>query len=185
MRWRWPPAARSWCSRGQTHQADAAAGRFRSGTVSAASAIGLLVNVAFYGLIFVFSLLLFFQRAQHLSALQTAQAFASMTAAIMAANVLAGRAAGRFGPRRVILAGALLMAGGRRGPARLPDRRPRRARVRPAPGPGDLGRPGRDRRRAHHRHNQGHLMTDADFAHPECIPVKTSAPLAARPRRWI
>lgn len=85
-------------------------GLFGSGTFSAASVIGLLVNVAFYGLIFVFSL--FFQRAQHLSALQTGLAFAPMTAAVMAANVLAGRLTGALGPRQVIALGALLMAAG-------------------------------------------------------------------------
>ncbi len=85
-------------------------GLFRSGTFTAASTIGLLVNIAFYGLIFVLSL--FFQRAQHLSALQTGLAFGPMTAAVMAANLLAGRAAGTLGRRRVLVAGALLMAAG-------------------------------------------------------------------------
>lgn len=85
-------------------------GLFRSTTFSAASVIGLLINVAFYGLIFVLSL--FFQRGQHLSSLQTGLAFAPMTAAIMAANLFAGRAAALLGPRRAIALGALLMAAG-------------------------------------------------------------------------
>ncbi len=83
---------------------------FRSSTFSLATAIGLLVNVAFYGLIFVLSL--FFQREQQLSSLQTGLAFAPMTAAIMAANLLAGRVAGTLGPRRLIGLGALLMTVG-------------------------------------------------------------------------
>jgi DHA2 family methylenomycin A resistance protein-like MFS transporter len=83
---------------------------FRAGAFSATTAIGLLVNVVFYGLIFLFSL--FFQRAQQFSALQTGLAFAPATAAILAANVLAGAADARFGPRRVIAVGALLMATG-------------------------------------------------------------------------
>lgn len=83
---------------------------FRSAAFSAASAQGLLINVAFYGLIFVFSL--FFQRGQHLSAIQTGLAFAPATAAILAANLLAGRADARFGPRRTMAAGSLLMAAG-------------------------------------------------------------------------
>jgi DHA2 family methylenomycin A resistance protein-like MFS transporter len=70
----------------------------------------LLINVAFYGLIFVFSL--FFQRAQHFSALQAGLAFAPMTAAIMAANAVAGGLGQRFSTRMVIAGGALLMAGG-------------------------------------------------------------------------
>ncbi|HEY5318844.1 MAG TPA: DHA2 family efflux MFS transporter permease subunit [Solirubrobacteraceae bacterium] len=85
-------------------------GLFRSATFSSASAIGLLINVAFYGLIFVLSL--FFQRAQHFSALQTGLAFAPMTAAILTANLLCGRVTGRLGPRRVIALGAALMAAG-------------------------------------------------------------------------
>jgi DHA2 family methylenomycin A resistance protein-like MFS transporter len=83
---------------------------FRSHPFSTASAVGLLVNVAFYGLIFVFSL--FFQRSQHYSALATGLAFAPMTAAIMAANVLAGRVARAVGPWWTMTVGAALMAVG-------------------------------------------------------------------------
>src|SRR6185437_2327863 len=82
---------------------------FRCETFGASTAIGLLINVAFYGLIFVFSL--FFQRAQHFSALQAGLAFAPMTVSIMAANAVAGSLHERFGTR-VIASGALLMAGG-------------------------------------------------------------------------
>jgi MFS transporter, DHA2 family, methylenomycin A resistance protein len=82
---------------------------FRARTFSAAAAIGLLINIAFYGLIFVFSL--YFQRGQDLSPLQTGLAFAPSTLAVLIANLLAGRADTRFGPRRVIAAGSLLMAG--------------------------------------------------------------------------
>ena len=80
---------------------------FRSRTFSIATTIGLLLNIAFYGLIFVLSL--FFQRAQHLSSLQTGLAFGPTTASIFVANVLAGRADARFGHRRTIAFGALLM----------------------------------------------------------------------------
>jgi DHA2 family methylenomycin A resistance protein-like MFS transporter len=83
---------------------------FRCERFSANTAIGLLINVAFYGLIFVFSL--FFQRAQHFSALQAGLAFAPMTGAIMVANALAGRLDDRLGARAVIAGGALLMAAG-------------------------------------------------------------------------
>ncbi|HTX31130.1 MAG TPA: MFS transporter [Solirubrobacteraceae bacterium] len=82
-------------------------GFFHHRAFSAATAIGLLINVAFYGLIFVFSL--YFQRAQHLSPLQTGLAFAPSTVAVLIANLLAGRADARFGARRVIIAGSVLM----------------------------------------------------------------------------
>jgi DHA2 family methylenomycin A resistance protein-like MFS transporter len=83
---------------------------FRCPTFGANTAIGLLINIAFYGLIFVFSL--FFQRAQHFSALQAGLAFAPMTGAIMAANAVAGGLEQRLGSRAVMAGGALLMAGG-------------------------------------------------------------------------
>jgi DHA2 family methylenomycin A resistance protein-like MFS transporter len=83
---------------------------FRSRTFSSATAIGLVINVAYYGLIFVLSL--FFQRGQHFSALQTGLAFAPMTIAVMASNLLAGRFADSIGARRTIALGALLMAAG-------------------------------------------------------------------------
>ncbi|MCO5993354.1 MFS transporter [Actinoallomurus rhizosphaericola] len=73
-------------------------------------AIGLLVNVAFYGLIFVLSL--FFEKEQHASTLWTGLAFAPMMASIMAANLTANRFARALGARRVILIGAALLAGG-------------------------------------------------------------------------
>jgi MFS transporter, DHA2 family, methylenomycin A resistance protein len=85
-------------------------GLFRSPTFSAATAIGLLVNIVFYGLIFVLSL--YFQRLEGYSAIETGLAFVPTTAAVMAGNLLAGRAAARFGPRAVLGVGALLMIAG-------------------------------------------------------------------------
>jgi MFS transporter, DHA2 family, methylenomycin A resistance protein len=81
---------------------------FRSPTFSAATAVGLLVNVAFYGLIFVLSL--YFQRQQQLNALQTGLAFAPMTAAVTAANISSGRLARGLPPAGIIACGAALMA---------------------------------------------------------------------------
>jgi DHA2 family methylenomycin A resistance protein-like MFS transporter len=81
---------------------------FSSRTFSGASAIGLAVNVAFYGLIFVFSL--YFQTVQGLSALQTGLAFAPTTLAVMGGNLVAPRCAIRWGPARVLAAGGALMA---------------------------------------------------------------------------
>jgi DHA2 family methylenomycin A resistance protein-like MFS transporter len=81
---------------------------FANRTFSAAAAIGFVLNVAVYGLIFVLSL--FFQREQGRSALATGFAFAPMTAVVMATNVAAGKLAARTGPRRVVIAAALLAA---------------------------------------------------------------------------
>ncbi len=83
-------------------------GLFRSRTFSASAAIGLFINIFFYGLIFLFSLL--FQREQHLSPLQTGLALAPTMVAITGANLLSGRLTARFGPRRTIAYGAVLAA---------------------------------------------------------------------------
>ena len=83
-------------------------GLFRRRTFSAAAAIGLVLNVAFYGLIFVLSL--FFQRGQGRSPLEAGLAFAPMTGVVLATNIAAGRLAAIVGPRRVIAGGAMLAA---------------------------------------------------------------------------
>jgi DHA2 family methylenomycin A resistance protein-like MFS transporter len=83
---------------------------FRSPTFTASSAIGLLINVAFYGLIFVFSL--YFQRVRGFSAIETGLAFVPTTLAVMVANLSAGRAGARFGTRLCLCLGALMVAAG-------------------------------------------------------------------------
>jgi MFS transporter, DHA2 family, methylenomycin A resistance protein len=72
--------------------------------------VGLLVNVAFYGLIFVLSL--FFQEMNGRTALATGFAFLPMMGAVLPVNLLAPRAAERFGCPAVIAAGALVTATG-------------------------------------------------------------------------
>src|SRR5262249_8908722 len=72
------------------------------------SLVGLLVNVAFYGLIFVFSL--YFQQVNGLSPFATGLAFLPMMGAVLPVNLLAPRAAERFGARAVIAAGAMIAA---------------------------------------------------------------------------
>jgi DHA2 family methylenomycin A resistance protein-like MFS transporter len=74
------------------------------------SVVGLLVNVAFYGLIFVFSL--YFEQVNGLSPFATGLAFLPMMGAVLPSNLLAARAADRFGPRAIIAAGASLTAAG-------------------------------------------------------------------------
>ena len=72
------------------------------------SLVGLLVNVAFYGLIFVFSL--YFQRVNGMSAFATGLAFLPMMGAVLPVNLLAPRLAERIGAPATIAAGAALAA---------------------------------------------------------------------------
>jgi DHA2 family methylenomycin A resistance protein-like MFS transporter len=74
------------------------------------SLVGLLVNVAFYGLIFVFSL--YFQQVNGMSAIETGLAFVPMMGAVLPANLVASRLAERIGAARAIAAGAALSAFG-------------------------------------------------------------------------
>jgi len=74
------------------------------------SLIGLLVNIAFYGLIFVFSL--YFQRVNGLSPFKTGLAFVPMMGAVLPANLAASRLAERIGAPATIAIGAALSAFG-------------------------------------------------------------------------
>lgn len=76
---------------------------FRLPRFALASLCGAVINFAYYGLIFVFSL--FFQLQQHLSPLQTGLAFLPMTMVLMVVNILVGRLFGRLGARRLMLFG--------------------------------------------------------------------------------
>ena len=77
---------------------------------SVCALVGLLVNVAVYGLIFVFSL--YFQEINHLSAFATGLAFVPMLAVVFPVNLIAPRLAERIGARATIAAGAVLAAVG-------------------------------------------------------------------------
>jgi DHA2 family methylenomycin A resistance protein-like MFS transporter len=70
------------------------------------SIVGLVVNVAFYGLIFVLSL--YFQRINHLSPFSTGVAFLPMMGAVLPMNLLAARASERFGAPAIIAGGAAI-----------------------------------------------------------------------------
>jgi MFS transporter, DHA2 family, methylenomycin A resistance protein len=74
------------------------------------SAGGLLVNVAFYGLIFVLSL--YFQQLNHFTPFATGLAFLPMLGAVLPLNLLAPRATRRFGALPVIAVGAATAAAG-------------------------------------------------------------------------
>jgi MFS transporter, DHA2 family, methylenomycin A resistance protein len=71
---------------------------------------GLLVNIAFYGLIFVFSL--YFQQINGWSSFVTGLAFVPMMGAVLPVNLIAPRLAERFGAPAIIAAGALIAATG-------------------------------------------------------------------------
>jgi len=83
---------------------------FASRRFSLAALVGLLVNIAFYGLIFVLSL--YFQQVNGLSPLATGLAFLPMMGVVLPVNLLAPRAAEKFGAPAVIAAGALIAAAG-------------------------------------------------------------------------
>jgi MFS transporter, DHA2 family, methylenomycin A resistance protein len=68
--------------------------------------IGFLVNVAFYGLIFVFSL--YFQRLNGLSAIATGMAFLPMMLAVLVANLFTARITERIGVLSVISVGSAI-----------------------------------------------------------------------------
>jgi DHA2 family methylenomycin A resistance protein-like MFS transporter len=72
------------------------------------SLVGLLVNIAFYGLIFVLSL--YFQRVNGLSAFAAGLAFVPMMGAVLPVNLVAARVAERVGAPSTIAIGAGLTA---------------------------------------------------------------------------
>ena len=83
---------------------------FRSRTFATTSAIGLVINVAFYGLIFVLSL--YFQLARGWSVPATGAAFLPTTVAVLAGNLAAGRLIGAVGLRRTLAGSAVIVAAG-------------------------------------------------------------------------
>ncbi|MEU3735535.1 MFS transporter [Streptomyces sp. NPDC032198] len=76
---------------------------FRDRTVAITVAAGAACSVAFYGLVFVFSL--FFQQVQGRSALWAGLMFLPMTGLIAVTNVFAGKLTARVGPRLPMLVG--------------------------------------------------------------------------------
>jgi MFS transporter, DHA2 family, methylenomycin A resistance protein len=80
---------------------------FKKHTFRATTSTGLLVNIAFYGLIFVFSL--YFQRVHHFSPLWTGLAFVPATGACFVGNLFTGRLSRRIGDRKTVVIGTALM----------------------------------------------------------------------------
>jgi len=85
-------------------------GLFRDRTVVATVAAGAAISVAFYSMVFVFSL--FFQQVQGRSPLAAGLMFLPMTGLIAVTNVAAGKLAGRHGPRLPMLVGQGLAVAG-------------------------------------------------------------------------
>lgn len=83
---------------------------FRSRTFTIASISGALLNFAYYGLIFVFSL--YFQGQQKFSPQETGLAFLPMTIVLMVANIISGYLIARLGARRLMVLGQVLAASG-------------------------------------------------------------------------
>ncbi|MDB5611448.1 MAG: putative transrane efflux protein, partial [Bradyrhizobium sp.] len=83
---------------------------FRHRMFALTSLVGLLVNVAFYGLIFVFSL--YFQRVNGMSPFATGLAFVPMMGAVLPVNLIAPRLAERIGAPATIAIGSSLAASG-------------------------------------------------------------------------
>ncbi|WP_425827321.1 MFS transporter [Streptomyces fractus] len=78
---------------------------FRSRVVAVSLLVGFMLNAAYYGGVFVFSL--YFQEQRGQSALHTGVLFIPMTALVAVVNLASARLAARFGPRVPILAGQL------------------------------------------------------------------------------
>ncbi|MFD7084235.1 MFS transporter [Streptomyces sp. NPDC059918] len=82
----------------------------RSRALSGGAVIGLLFNLAFYGMVFTASL--YFQQHRGLSALRTGLALFPAVAMTMFASILSGKLARRTGDRPLVVAGMLLGAAG-------------------------------------------------------------------------
>jgi DHA2 family methylenomycin A resistance protein-like MFS transporter len=85
-------------------------GLFASTQFSGAVGVGGLINLGFYGELFV--LTLYLQAQRHLSALVAGVALLPQMAMATVGSTVAGRAAARYGPRPVMLTGLTLGAGG-------------------------------------------------------------------------
>ena len=83
---------------------------FRHRMFALMSSVGLLVNIAFYGLIFVFSL--YFQQVNHWTPFETGLAFVPMMGAVLPANLLAPRLAERIGAPVTVAIGAVIAGAG-------------------------------------------------------------------------
>jgi DHA2 family methylenomycin A resistance protein-like MFS transporter len=85
-------------------------GLFQNSNFSAATAIGFLISLTMFGLVFLLSL--YFQKVLLYSPSTAGLAFVPFGVMTIATNVVAGRVAARMGVRPVIIVGLLVAAGG-------------------------------------------------------------------------
>ncbi|MCX5535643.1 MFS transporter [Streptomyces sp. NBC_00006] len=83
---------------------------FRSRVVAVSLVVGFMLNAAYYGGVFVFSLYLQQERGE--SALHAGLMFIPMTALVAVVNLASAKLAGRFGPRVPMVAGQLVGTAG-------------------------------------------------------------------------
>jgi len=83
---------------------------FANHTFAAASLVGLLINLAFYGLIFDLSL--YFQQMKNFTPLFTGLAFMPMTAVVVVTNILSGQVSAWLGARLPMVVGQLMFLAG-------------------------------------------------------------------------
>ena len=83
---------------------------FRSAPFSGAVLFGVLVNFAYYGVIFVLSIYL--QSVRHMSALQAGLTFLPLTGTFIFSNIASGRMSTRMGWRAPMIVGGLIGACG-------------------------------------------------------------------------
>jgi DHA2 family methylenomycin A resistance protein-like MFS transporter len=83
---------------------------FRNSTFSAATLVGLAINLTLYGVIFVLSLYL--QQVRHFSPIAFGIAFLPLPLVLLTSNLAAGWLAGKLGWRLLMVMGLLIAAAG-------------------------------------------------------------------------
>src|SRR5262249_20876091 len=83
---------------------------FRVQAFTGSVIFGVLINIAYCGIIFLLNL--FLQEAQAFSAAEAGLAFIPLTGPLIAANLVAGAMVARFGPRLPMCVGAILSSAG-------------------------------------------------------------------------
>lgn len=83
---------------------------FASGAFTRAVLFGVLVNFAYYGVVFIFSLYL--QQLRGMSAMQAGVVFLPLTGTFIVSNLISGKVVARHGTRVPMIAGALIAATG-------------------------------------------------------------------------